>query len=63
MDIDLICSQTNYTKEEAESKLLEHGDSVKVIRDYLGLKEKKHVVLQPYAEINAFMNLKNRPTV
>jgi|LakMenE01Jun11ns_1017448.scaffolds.fasta_scaffold6686262_1 hypothetical protein len=62
MDIDLICSQTNYTKEEAERKLLELGDPIKVIRDYLGIKD-KIVVLKPYAEINAFMNLKNRPTV
>ncbi len=60
MDVDLICSQTNYTKEEAERKLLEYGDYMKVIRNYLGIKD-KIVVLQPYGEINAFMNLKNRP--
>jgi hypothetical protein len=62
MEVDLICSQTNYTKEEAESKLLEYGDYMKVIRNYLGIKEKV-IVLHPYGEINAFMNLKNRPRI
>lgn len=62
MDVDIICSQTNYTKEEAERKLVEHGDYTKVIRDYLGIKDKV-IVLESYAEISAFMDFKNRPMI
>jgi hypothetical protein len=43
MEVDLICRQTNYTEEEAQAKLTEWGDPVKVIQEYMGVlpKEKK----------------------
>ena len=35
--VDIICKQTNYTKEEAEQKLMEFdNDLEKVILDYMG---------------------------
>ena len=39
--IALVCRQTNYSKEIAESKLKEFNyDSMKVIREYLGVNAK-----------------------
>ena len=39
--IALVCRQTNYSKEIAESKLKEFNyDSMKVIREYLGVDVK-----------------------
>jgi len=60
MDIDFICRQTNYTKEEAEEKLILHKDPMKVIKEYMGIKEKPSNP-QFYSEINKFMDFKNRP--
>ena len=46
--IPIVCSQTNYTKEEAENKLEEwNGDYIKVIKEYLNpnfeKKKKKRI--------------------
>jgi TPP-dependent pyruvate/acetoin dehydrogenase alpha subunit len=35
--IQTIISQTNYTEEEAMEKLKEHGDPIRVIKEYLGI--------------------------
>jgi hypothetical protein len=41
-NIQLILRQTNYTEEQAKQKLIEHNnDTMKVIREYLGIAEKK----------------------
>ena len=38
--VELVCRQTNYSKEEAIEKLKENNDDeLKVIRLYFGLKE------------------------
>lgn len=43
--IRMIITQTNYTQEEAQDKLmLFHYDPIAVIHDYLGIKPKKQVV-------------------
>ena len=34
-DINIIIRQTNYTKEEARSKLIELNDPILVIKDYM----------------------------
>ena len=61
MDIDVICRQTTYTKEEAQEKLLIHKDPIKVIKEYMGIQEKEPEPKQFYREIHNFMDLKNRP--
>lgn len=38
--IDIIVSQTNYTREIAAEKLSIYGDHIKVIKEYLGVTEK-----------------------
>jgi hypothetical protein len=39
--IDMIMSQTTYTNEEAQQKLdMFGGDPIKVIKDFMGIKEK-----------------------
>lgn len=39
--IDLVCRQTNYTREEAKTKLEEFElEPIKVIEDYLGVEKK-----------------------
>lgn len=63
MDIDIICRQTNYTREEALEKMLLHKDPIKVIKEYMGIKEKEPEPKQFYREINNFMDLKNRPMI
>jgi hypothetical protein len=35
--IQIIITQTNYTEEEAVTKLNEHGDPIRVIKEYLGI--------------------------
>jgi hypothetical protein len=41
-DVSKVTSQTNYTEEEAINKLkLFNGDYIKVIKDYMGISEKK----------------------
>ena len=35
----MICRQTNYSEEEAAAKLTEFGDPVKVIQDYMGVRQ------------------------
>jgi len=37
--IKLIVSQTNYSEEDAIELLEKHNDPIKVIREYLGIKE------------------------
>ena len=37
--IKIIMSQTNYSEEEAINMLEKYGDHIKVIREYLGLKD------------------------
>jgi hypothetical protein len=63
MEVDIICRQTNYTREEAVLKLTELGDYIKVIKDYMKIPDPIPEVKQPYRELNNFMNLKNRPTL
>jgi hypothetical protein len=47
--IQMLCRQTNYTQEEAKEKLIEFDqDIVKVIKNYLGIKEK----VEPIKSIN-----------
>lgn len=50
--IQLIQRQTNYTTEEAEEQLLKcDGDVEKVIRIYLQIPEKKHIIQSVNQEI------------
>ena len=43
--VDKVMSQTNYTEEEARAKLeIFNGDYMRVLRDYLGIPEKKEVI-------------------
>lgn len=63
MEVDIICRQTNYTREEAILKLNELGDYIKVIKEYMNIPEPMPEVKQPYRELHNFMNLKNRPTL
>ena len=64
MDIATICSQTNYTEEEAQTKLTELGDPIAVIRDYLKPPKKVEPVQSPhqmvFREIGKFMEDKYR---
>lgn len=40
--IEMVVRQTNYDKETAEKKLIEfNNDPIQVIKDYLGITEKK----------------------
>lgn len=40
--VEMILRQTNYTEDEANQKLKEHNfDKIAVIKDYLGITEKK----------------------
>jgi hypothetical protein len=48
--IQIIVLQTDYTEEEARTKLSEFGqDHMKVIRSYLGITEKK---APPFKSVN-----------
>lgn len=41
-NVEIIMRQTNYTKEEAETKLSQHNnDIIKVVKEYLDIQEKK----------------------
>lgn len=60
MDIDLICRQTNYTVEEATIKLAEFKEPMKVIEDYMGIRQNPPIPPKPYTLLNEFMNLKGR---
>jgi hypothetical protein len=64
MDINTICSQTNYTEDEARAKLDELGDPVAVIRDYLKPPKKQAIVVSAhqmvFQEIGKFMEDKYR---
>jgi hypothetical protein len=43
--IDMVCRQTDYTKEEAEKLLNENNnDPIKVIKIYMNINEKKEEV-------------------
>lgn len=59
MEVDLICRQTNYTEEEAQAKLTEWGDPVKVIQEYMGVlpteKKNKNTNQLIFQEITKFM--------
>ena len=59
--IPIVCSQTNYKKEEAEEKLEKwNGDYIKVIKDYLNITNKtpikKTLNQEIYKEIRTFLN-------
>lgn len=50
--VSMVMRQTGYTEEIAQQKLLEcNGDSIKVIKDYLGIAEKK-TLPKPGASVN-----------
>ena len=50
-DVQKVQSQTNYTEEEAIEKLqLFNGDYLRVIKNYMGIPEKK--TLQPIKSVN-----------
>lgn len=41
-NVEVIMRQTNYNKEEAETKLSEHNNNViEVVKEYLDIQEKK----------------------
>ena len=51
--IPIVCSQTNYTKEEAENKLEEwNGDYIKVIKEYLNPNFEKKKKKEPIKSVN-----------
>jgi hypothetical protein len=58
-DLDLICRQTDYSREEARAKLEELGDPIQVIRGYMPAAPKKAVSRNPqqtlYDELNKFV--------
>ena len=58
-DLDLICRQTDYSREEARAKLEEMGDPIKVIQGYMPPAPKKTVSRNPqqtlYYELNKFV--------
>ena len=61
INIDIICRQTTYTREEAESKLEAHSNNVSsVLKEYLGVTpkpEKKNTINQQiYGELRTFMD-------
>lgn len=61
--VDVICRQTNYTKEESLAKLHEfNGDILKIIHEYLDVTEPKpkNNNNNPHRFIHDFMNFKNR---
>ena len=46
-NLNIVLTQTNYTKEEAINKLqLYNGDYMKVIREFMGLPEKKETKIK-----------------
>lgn len=63
MDVEIICSQTNYTTEEATEKLKLHGNYISVIREYMNIPAKCSQPDQTYELLHTFMDLKNRPTL
>ena len=62
--VDLICSQTNYTPEEASRYLASLKDPVAVIRAYLcatpTAEKEKNANQLVYSEISKFMEEKYR---
>lgn len=63
--IDLVCRQTNYTREEAEENLKKHkGNYINVVKEYLNPTEKSETIKTPakstnqriYGEIRGFMD-------
>jgi hypothetical protein len=57
--IQLIMRQTNYTEEEALNKLIEFNyDSVKTIKSYFNIGEKKEKVLSVNQEIYKHLRVK-----
>tara|TARA_B100000674_G_C37765144_1_gene879855 strand:+ start:343 stop:609 length:267 start_codon:yes stop_codon:yes gene_type:complete len=51
--IPIVCSQTNYTKEEAENKLEKwNGDYIKVIKEYLNPNFEKEIKKEPVKSVN-----------
>ncbi len=60
MDVEIICRQTNYTKEEAQQKLIELGDPILVIKDYMNIQKVTPEVKTAYSEIHKFMDFKHK---
>jgi hypothetical protein len=57
--IDIILRQTNYTEEEATVKLdFFNDDHIKVIKDFLGITEKKTIMKSLNQEIYKNIRLK-----
>lgn len=61
INIDIICRQTTYTREEAESKLEAHSNNVSsVLKEYLGVtpkpKKKNTINQKIYGELRTFMD-------
>lgn len=45
--IPIVRRQTNYTESEAKEKLILYGgDHIKVIKDYMGITEKKEPIIK-----------------
>lgn len=63
-NLDIVCRQTNYSEEEALLKLEENNnDPIKVIQQYMSVKEKNKPKLSTnqmiYTEIRNFMKTTN----
>lgn len=69
-DIGMICRQTTYTEEEAETQLKIHGDVVKVLEHFHGIQHRdttKDKITQSvnqaiYAELRHFMDKSVQPS-
>jgi hypothetical protein len=59
-NVDVIMRQTNYTKEEAETKLSQHNnDVVLVVKEYLDIEDKKENNEDTKELPNNLQNIKN----
>ena len=65
--IQIIITQTNYTEEEAIEKLKEHGDPIRVIKEYLGIdlnpkpREIKSINQEIYKCLRKQIDITNNP--
>jgi len=63
LEINKILKQTNYSREQAIEELNKHGDYIKVIKNYMGLKkiEEKKLTInqQKFKDIRNFLNNNN----
>ena len=60
-NIDIICRQTTYTREEAQEKLEAHSNNISsVLKEYLGVttkpEKKTSINQQIYGELITFMD-------